>query len=94
MEEHKIELTPEQQLELETTQADFELYQSQNTKVVTEEQDAKEQNEEYERLQSEFRRYVDNLPRKRKRQLFPQKKFGATLQNRFRAQRVTSQKHK
>lgn len=90
------ELTPE---EIQQAIANFDKLQaekeqgtgSKNLDVALEAQKAKE---EQEKLQSEFRKFVEEMPRRTKRNLFPQKKFGNVLMDKFRKQRVTSQKHK
>lgn len=83
-EKNERDLTPE---EMQQAIENFEKYQeeklaSKNKQVVMEE---KKKEEEVKELQSDFKSFVENLPRKAKRNIFPQKKFGNQLADRFRA---------
>jgi hypothetical protein len=93
------ELTPE---EIQRAMANFDKLQAEmeldNDKATSQNVanalEAKKAVQEQEKLQSEFKKFVEEMPRRTKRNLFPQKKFGNVIMDKFRQQRVTNQKHK
>lgn len=94
--EEENPLTPE---EIQAAFDNFDKYQAEKeegtgSKNLDMTLEAKKKQDEEKKLQSEFKKFVDEMPRRTKRNLFPQKKFGNVIMDRFRQQRVTSQKHK
>lgn len=87
------DLTPE---EIQAAMENFEKYQEEKPGTTNEELvlKAKKLAEEQQKMQSEFKDFVAGLPKRARRNLFPQKKFANQLMSKFRSARVTNQKHK